>query len=396
MPIEIQEKNVGIYIHIPFCVKKCNYCDFYSIPAANEKLKKIYVDALLAHIDEHTLQLAPYTVDTIYFGGGTPSVLSEQQIGAIIKRIKKNFSVDKKCEITLEVNPGTVTKEKLAAIKRCGVNRLSIGCQSFVDEHLKTCGRIHTARENIQTVDNAVKAGFKNINVDIMFGLPNQELGEVVSSIERAVNLGATHISLYGLTIEEGTRFHELYRQKKLALPNEDAEREMYFISCAVLSSLGFKHYEISNFAKPGYESAHNLKYWNCDEYIGFGPAAHSFFSEKRFFYKDDTALYIRNFTENYQGPGIVEKCIDVRFGTQMAEYVMLRMRLGDGIICDEFKRRFGRTFESMYLDKMTPYIKSGHIVKTAKGYAFSEKGMYVSNYILSRIIDFDIVIPGV
>lgn len=396
MPMEISEKRVGLYIHIPFCIKKCNYCSFYSIPAANEKLKKIYVDALLLHLDEHILQLAPYTVDSIYFGGGTPSVLSEQQIGAILKRIKKNFVVSKKCEITLEVNPGTVTREKLTAIRRCGVNRLSIGCQSFVDEHLKTCGRIHTARDNVLAVDNAIKAGFRNINIDIMYGLPNQDINEVISGIERAVRLGATHISLYGLTIEDGTRFGELHRQKKLPLPSEDTESDMYFISCAVLANLGFKHYEISNFAKPGYESVHNLKYWNCDEYIGFGPSAHSFFSEKRFSYKDDTSLYLRNFSQDYTGPGIVDKCIDVKFGTQMAEYVMLRMRLGEGIVCDEFKRRFGRTFESMYLEKISPYLKSGHIVKTANGYAFSEKGMYVSNYILSRIIDFDIVIPGV
>ncbi|MBR5308228.1 MAG: radical SAM family heme chaperone HemW [Clostridia bacterium] len=390
------EKKLGLYIHIPFCMRKCLYCDFYSIPAANEQLKSLYLEALMLHFEEHSLQLAPYVIDSIYFGGGTPSLLTSQQISMLLRKIKKNFFVSPKCEITLETNPGTVDKAKISEFRKSGVNRLSIGCQSFYDSDLQTCGRIHNSADNIKAVDDAVNAGFKNINVDIMYGLPGQSLQNVLGSIERAVKLGATHISLYGLKVEEGTPFYAMQTQKKLELPDEDTESDMYFVSCNLLKNLGFKHYEISNFAKPGFESVHNLKYWNCDEYVGFGPSAHSFFSGKRFYYKNSTSLYIKNFTENYDGQGIVDKCIDVQFGTQMAEYVMLRMRLGEGINCDEFKRRFGRTFESVYLTKMTPFLRSGHIVKTVDGYAFTEQGMYVSNYILSRMIDFDIVIPGV
>lgn len=396
MPKYDSLKKLGLYIHIPFCVKKCLYCDFYSIPAANERLINLYLDALSIHFEEHSLQLAPYVVDSIYFGGGTPSLLEAEQISALLKKIKKCFYVSPKCEITLETNPGTVSKAKLSALRHAGVNRLSIGVQSFYDKDLKICGRIHTAHDNVIALENAVKAGFKNINVDIMYGLPNQNLQNVLASIERAVKLGAVHISLYGLKIEEGTPFYAMHTNGKLALPNEDAESDMYFVSCEMLRKLGFKHYEISNFAKSGYESVHNLKYWNCDEYIGFGPSAHSFFSGKRFCYKNSASLYIKNFTDNYDGPGIVDKCIDVEFGTQMAEYVMLRMRLGSGVDCEEFKRRFGRTFESVYLTKMMPFLRSGHIVRNSHGYAFTEHGMYVSNYILSRMIDFDIVIPGV
>ena len=392
----IEEKKLGIYIHIPFCMKKCLYCDFYSIPAANEQLKNLYLEALMLHFDEHILQLAPYVIDSIYFGGGTPSLLSPEQLSMIIKKIRKNFYVSDKCEITLETNPGTVDRTKLAAFKKFGVNRLSIGIQSFFDSDLSVCGRIHNSRDNVKVMEDAVNAGFRNINADIMYGLPGQNLQNVLASIERAVNLGAVHISLYGLKVEEGTPFFAMQSQDKLNLPDEDTESDMYFVSCNLLKQLGFKHYEISNFTKPGFESVHNLKYWNCDEYIGFGPSAHSFFSGKRFYYKNSTSLYIKNFTENYDGKGIVDKCIDVQFGTQMAEYVMLRMRLGDGINCDEFRRRFGRTFESVYLNKVTPFLRSGHIVKTNDGYAFTEQGMYVSNYILSRMIDFDIVIPGV
>lgn len=392
----IEEKKLGIYIHIPFCMKKCLYCDFYSIPAANEQLKNLYLEALMLHFDEHILQLAPYVIDSIYFGGGTPSLLSPEQLSMIIKKIRKNFYVSDKCEITLETNPGTVDRTKLVAFKKFGVNRLSIGIQSFFDSDLSVCGRIHNSRDNVKVMEDAVNAGFRNINADIMYGLPGQNLQNVLASIERAVNLGAVHISLYGLKVEEGTPFFAMQSQDKLNLPDEDTESDMYFVSCNLLKQLGFKHYEISNFTKPGFESVHNLKYWNCDEYIGFGPSAHSFFSGKRFYYKNSTSLYIKNFTENYDGKGIVDKCIDVQFGTQMAEYVMLRMRLGDGINCDEFRRRFGRTFESVYLNKVTPFLRSGHIVKTNDGYAFTEQGMYVSNYILSRMIDFDIVIPGV
>lgn len=396
MPKYNNEKKLGLYIHIPFCMKKCLYCDFYSIPAANEQLKSLYLEALMLHLDEHILQLAPYTIDSIYFGGGTPSLLTAEQIATLLKKIKKNFYVSDKCEITLETNPGTVDKAKLSAFRRSGVNRLSIGCQSFFDRDLGVCGRIHKSIDNVKVMEDARSAGFKNINVDIMYGLPGQSLQNVLASIERAVKLGATHISLYGLKVEEGTPFYALQTQKKLVLPDEDTESDMYFVSCNLLKKMGFRHYEISNFSKPGFESVHNLKYWNCDEYIGFGPSAHSFFSGKRFYYKNSASLYIKNFTENYDGQGIVDKCIDVQFGTQMAEYVMLRMRLGEGVNCEEFRKRFGRTFESVYLGKMTPFLKSGHIIKTDEGYAFTEQGMYVSNYILSRIIDFDIVIPGV
>ncbi len=390
------EKRLGLYIHIPFCMKKCLYCDFYSIPAANEQLKSLYLEALMLHFEEHSLQLAPYIIDSVYFGGGTPSLLSAEQVAMLLKKLKKNFFISDKCEITLEANPGTVDKQKLISFRKSGINRLSIGCQSFFDNDLSVCGRIHSSIDNVKAIDDAQKAGFKNINVDIMYGLPGQNLQNVLASIERAVKLGVTHISLYGLKVEEGTPFYTMQNQKKIVLPDEDTESDMYFVSCDILKKLGFKHYEISNFAKPGFESVHNLKYWNCDEYVGFGPSSHSFFSGKRFYYKNSTSLYIKNFTENYEGQGIVDKCIDVPFGTQMAEYVMLRMRLGEGINCDEFRRRFGRTFESVYLNKVTPFLSSGHIVKTNDGYAFTEQGMYVSNYILSRMIDFDIVIPGV
>lgn len=388
-----ERKTVGLYFHIPFCIRKCQYCDFYSIPGSNEKLKEYYVQALLLHIEEHKLQLSEYNVDTIYFGGGTPSLLTVKQISDIIRKVKTTFHVVRKCEISMEVNPATVDYAKLRGYRKAGVNRLSIGWQSISDKDLKICGRAHSSGDNYIALDDAKRAGFKNISVDIMYGLPSQSVTTVLGSIDMAIKMGVTHLSLYGLKIEEGTPFAKL--RQTLSLPDEDTEREMYFAACEYLKTAGFHHYEISNFALPGYYSKHNLKYWNCDEYIGFGASAHSFFGQKRFNYKSNADLYIRNFTEDYFGETLVEKCIDILPGAGMAEYVMLRFRLSEGIDRLKFKRRFGRTFESVYLDKITPFIQSGHIIKTKRNYAFTEDGMYVSNYILSRIVDFDMVIPG-
>mgnify|MGYP004564137239 FL=1 len=386
-------KNVGLYFHIPFCIRKCRYCDFYSVSGTDESFRDFYVRALILHIEEHKLQLAEYNVDTVYFGGGTPSLLTVSQISDIMKKIRSTFHVKRNCEVSMEVNPGTVNYEKLRSYRRAGVNRLSIGWQSISDKDLQVCGRVHTSRDNYLALDDAKRAGFKNISVDIMFGLPGQTVTSVLGSIDMAIKMGASHISLYGLKIEEGTPFDKL--KNTLQLPDEDTEREMYFAGCEYMKSAGFIHYEISNFARPGFESRHNLKYWNCDEYIGFGASAHSFFGNKRFNYKNNADLYIRNFTENYYGETIVDKCIDILPGAGMAEYVMLRFRLSEGIVSSEFKKRFGRTFESIYLAKITPFLKSGHMIRTGKGYALTEQGMYVSNYILSRIVDFDMVIPG-
>lgn len=393
LSFDAKRKTVGLYFHIPFCVRKCQYCDFYSVPGASDSFKDFYVKALILHIEEHKLQLAEYDVDTVYFGGGTPSLLTEGQIRDIIRKIKTTFHVRRNAEITMEVNPGTVNYHKLRGYRRAGVNRLSIGWQSISDRDLQICGRVHSSKDNYLAVDDAKRAGFKNISVDIMFGLPAQTVTSVLGSIDMALRMGVKHISFYGLKIEEGTPFAKL--EHTLKLPDEDSEREMYFAGCEYLKSAGFVHYEISNFAIPGYQSRHNLKYWNCDEYIGFGAAAHSYFGNKRFNYKSNADLYIRNFTENYFGETIVEKVIDIPEGTGMAEYVMVRFRLSEGIVLSEFRKRFGRSFESVYLAKIAPYLKSGHIIKTGKGYAFTEQGMYVSNYILSRVVDFDMVIPG-
>lgn len=385
-------KKLGLYIHIPFCIKKCLYCDFYSVPGG-EYVPEEYLSALMKHLDEYKLQTSQYAVDTVFLGGGTPSLLDEKQISALFSRIYHDFNVTRQAEVTIEANPGTLDKKKLKALKKAGVNRLSLGAQSFCPSDLSVCGRIHTVNDNIKAFTDAREAGFDNISLDIMYGLPGQSMAEVVQSLGTAFKLGAEHISFYGLKIEEGTPFHNM--RDSLVLPNEDSESEMYFVSRELMLQNGYYQYEISNFSKKNRFCRHNVKYWNGDEYLGIGPAAHSYFAGKRFSFKKDLRLYIDSFSDTDCGDTIIDEMIDIPQSARVAEYVMLRLRLTDGIDCEKFHKLFGRDFDKLYYDKLLPYINSGHILRTEKGYAFSPEGMYVSNYILSRIIDFDMNIPG-
>lgn len=387
-------KGLGLYIHIPFCISKCNYCDFYSIGGADEEKKDRYVSALVSHMKEYKIQAKNYIVSSVYIGGGTPSLLSETQLKTIMKAVKKNFRLSSRCEISMEVNPGTVSESKLKTIYKLGVNRLSIGAQSFNDDELSVCGRRHKSEDIYSCITNARKAKFDNVSLDLIYGLPGQTKESLFDNLETAFKLNVDHISLYGLKIEEGTPFW--YNRHSLNLPEEDYECEMYFEAGERLKNAGYRQYEISNFAKRGKSCKHNLRYWNCDEYIGFGPAAHSYFGGKRFSFKRDLNLYIDSFNENKRpSETLLDEYVDIPPQARIAEYVMLRFRLHEGVNLSKFKKRFGRSFESLYYEKMWPYINSGHIVKTKTGYAFTPEGMYVSNYILSRMIGDELVIPG-
>ncbi len=387
-------KTLGLYLHIPFCLSKCKYCDFYSIPAVSDAVKDKYVQSLISHMEEYSIQAKDYVVNSVFFGGGTPSLLTEAQIKLLMKKLKSLFRVSKNCEVSMEVNPGTVDFLKLKMLKKLGINRLSIGMQSFEDKDLEICSRVHNADDAFICVSDAQKSGFMNISIDLMYGIPGQTLQNVVDNINTAIALDVQHISLYGLKVEPGTPFW--FDRHSLPFPDEDEERSMYFTSVGLLSKAGFTQYEISNFAKKGYRCSHNLKYWNCDEYIGLGPGAHSYFAGKRFSFKKDISLYVDSFDPQKRvSEQLLDEYIDIPYPSRVAEYVMLRFRLSAGINVSAFKKRFGRDFDEMYYDRITPFIKSGHIIKTKGGYAFTPEGMYVSNYILSRIVDFDLIIPG-
>lgn len=382
--------SLGLYIHIPFCIKKCLYCDFYSIPSKDEALRARYITALKNHIKEYSVQAKDYGVNSIYFGGGTPSLLTPNELRSIMKEIKSSYNLSRNCEISMEVNPGTVDENKLMQYRKIGINRLSIGMQSFVPSELTALGRIHTVSDSIECFNAARQAGFKNINIDLMYGLPKQNAESAVETFTNAMQLCPEHISYYCLKIEEGTPFYSM--QKSLHLPDDDTESEIYLTLCALLNKYGYDHYEISNFAKRGKKCRHNIKYWSCDSYLGFGAAAHSYFGGKRFSYKRDINAYCSSFCDN-QSTEIIDEYIDIPMHTQIAEYVMLRLRLKDGINTKLFKKRFMTDFEPLYIDKMAQFLQSGHIIRTKHGFALTEGSMYVSNYILSRIVDFDLQI---
>ncbi len=387
-------KGLGLYIHIPFCVSKCKYCDFYSVAAQDEEKKEKYVEALCKHMQEYKLQAKNYIVSSVYFGGGTPSLLSEKHLKTLMKAVKKNFRISQRCEVSIEVNPGTVDELKLKTMKKLGINRLSIGAQSFDEMELLGCGRIHTPQDIYNCVAAARSAKFDNISLDLIYGLPDQSKQSLFNSLDQAFRLNVEHISLYGLKIEEGTPFW--YNRHNLNLPDEDSECDMYFEAVERLRHAGFRQYEISNFAKRGKACKHNLRYWNCDEYIGLGPAAHSYFGGKRFSFKRDFNLYLASFDESSKvSQTLLDEYVDIPPQARIAEYVMLRFRLFEGVNLVKFYKRFGRSFEELYYEKMRPYINSGHIIKNKTGYAFSLQGMYVSNYILSRIVGGDLIIPG-
>ena len=387
-------KGLGIYIHIPFCISKCNYCDFYSLASQDEEVKEKYINALEKHMQEYKIQAKNYIVSSVYIGGGTPSLLDEKQLKRIMRAVKKNFRLSSRCEISMEVNPGTVDEKKLCAIRKLGINRLSIGAQSFDDAELKTCGRRHNSKDIFGCIIAARKAKIDNVSVDLIYGLPGQTKEKIFYNLDAAFKMNVDHISLYGLKVEEGTPFW--YDRHSLEFPDEDCEREMYFDAVEILKHNGFRQYEISNFAKSKKACKHNLRYWNCDEYLGFGPAAHSYFGGKRFSFKRNLKLYIDSFDNTKRvTETLLDEYVDIPPQARIAEYVMLRFRLCEGLNLVKFKKRFGRSFEALYYEKMWPYINSGHIVKTKTGYAFSLEGMYVSNYILSRIVGGDLIIPG-
>ena len=376
-------KNLGLYIHVPFCVRKCNYCDFYSI-CHNEGLEKDYIEALCTHIKAESHLYNEHMVDTVYFGGGTPSILQGELVVRVLECIKSSFSLSKDAEITLEANPGTLDKSKLTAYRAAGFNRLSMGLQSANDQTLKCLGRVHTKDTFAKSFDLARECGFDNISVDVMYGLPSQKTDDFVKTLDHVCDFAPEHISAYCLKVEDGTPFGQV--KDSLALPDEDEEYEMYMALCQTLDEKGYSQYEISNFAREGYRSRHNMKYWLSHEYVGYGPAAHSCFDGVRSFYPRDIGAYISAVQSgNYSR--IVDD--DEQGGmSKMDEYVMLRLRLADGVDDTEFSRLFGKSFFEVYKDS-DRFVKSGHAKIEGNSYKLTPKGFFVSNYICTELLDF-------
>lgn len=379
-------KKLGLYIHIPFCQSKCAYCDFYSV-TGYDKFQR-YTDAVLLQMEDYSSAASVYEVDTIFIGGGTPTVVPEKNILEIIDGTYSNFNILINAEVTIEANPATVTLPMLKKFMRSGINRISFGVQSTCNNELKSLSRIHTYEDFEKSFNLARKANFNNINVDIMYGIPEQTLESFKLTLNRICALGPEHISVYGLKIEEGTPFSQI--KDSLLLPDEDTEFKMYEYAVDYLNANGYKQYEISNFAKPGMECRHNLKYWTCQEYLGLGPASHSYFNNTRFSFKCDIENYIEALEDADSTIDITDKNYPILPSERVGEYIMLNLRLKKGINIIEFKKMFGLDFEDMYKDLLGAYVENGFMDKTGNGYAFTTKGMYVSNYILSAMLDFD------
>ena len=382
-----EKETLGIYIHIPFCKSKCGYCDFCSNPPASAQEIERYQNALMLHMQDLSAAAADYTVDTVYFGGGTPTMLSAKQLCALLDCVRDSFTLEKDAEITTEANPGTVDRRALRALRKCGFNRISFGLQSADDAELRALGRVHTAADLTRAYDDARRAGFMNISLDLMYGIPRQTRESFRRSLDFARGLDPEHLSVYGLKIEEGTPFYAA--RECLSLPDEESEYNMYFDAHRVLGEAGYEHYEISNFARRGFRSRHNLRYWLDEKYLGFGVSAHSYFNNQRYAYTTDIDAYIREMESPTELASILTECTDIDVFTKETEYVMLRLRLFDGISLPAYRAEFGRDFLAKYGKKLERYLAGGFARAAADRIALTAKGMYVSNYILSDLLDF-------
>ena len=380
-------KPLGLYIHIPFCKSKCEYCDFCSFVPNSHGVVEHYTDALILQMEDWSEKCKKHLVDSVYFGGGTPTYLDAKHLVRLINAVYDNFRVSGKAEISMECNPATVDFKTLRKLRRAGVNRLSIGLQSANDNELRALGRIHTYKEFEQTYQDARKAGFENISVDLMYGIPDQTEKSFAHTLSAVTALGPDHISLYALKIEPGTPFAD--KETELSLPDEDTQYSMYANAVRYLSAKGYERYEISNFAKAGQASLHNLKYWHCDEYLGLGASAHSYFGNERF----ATTRNVRDFIDGLE---IINADIETVVSRSkinskdcMDEYVMLGMRLEEGVSVADFETRFGVPFDK-YGKRLDEYVKDGFVTVSDGTYRFTTDGMFVSNYILSSVLDLD------
>ena len=383
-PMQDLRRPLGIYVHVPFCRSKCEYCDFYSLGGGmNRESMDLYLQAVLAHIRESAQRVVGYEVDTVYFGGGTPSFFGHQGLIRILTEIDRRFRLSKDAEITLEANPDSVNAQSLEKLRRAGFNRISIGVQTDDDAQLKALGRPHTYQQAQQAVSLARRAGFHNVSVDLMFGLPSQSRQQWMNTLRNVLDLKPDHLSCYGLKVEEGTR---LYAYKDCAnLPDDDAQADMYFYAVETLQSFGYQQYEISNFAKPGLECRHNLKYWMGDPYLGFGPAAVSDFAGKRYTAAADLDQYITGILEQKT---ILSACDAIPTRERAGEYLMLRLRTSYGIEENEYMQTYLLPFAPLE-QLLTTYAQRDLAKKEENGrWRLTPKGFLVSNAILVELLE--------
>lgn len=373
---------LGIYIHVPFCRSKCTYCDFYSLPTKDDKLMENYMSAICAHIRESGALAPDYKVDTVYFGGGTPTFFGAEGMATILTAVRRSFDVAGDAEITAEANPDSVSDHLLHRLKAEGFNRISLGVQTDDDELLKKLGRPHDYSQVLSAVKRIRKAGFKNLSLDLMYGLPGQTLAAWRSTLENVLSLNPEHVSCYGLKVEEGTPLYEVREFSNL--PDDDAQADMYMTAVETLRARGYRQYEISNFAKKGRVSRHNLKYWNGEEYLGFGPDASSDFAGKRFTIVRSLPEYISGIKKGGQ---VMREIQEILPRERAGEYVMLRLRTVAGIGPQEYERKYLLPFEPLK-QVLEQYRERRYVSVSESGrYHLTPEGFLISNTIISDLL---------
>ena len=377
------KKPLGIYVHIPFCRSKCEYCDFYSLPEGSQKAMAAFLDAVTAHIAE-TGPLAPgYRVDTIYFGGGTPSYFGARGLVTILNTIRKHFDVAPSAEITFEANPESVTPMLLSRLKSEGFNRVSLGIQCDDDALLQAIGRPHTYAQAVKAVERIRRAGFKNLSLDLIYGLPGQTLESWVSTLNNVLRLKPDHISCYGLKVEEGTPLYAY--QDSANLPDDDLQADMYLAAVEILRGKDYRQYEISNFAKRDMASRHNLKYWTGGEYLGFGPDASSDFAGKRFSIVRDLDEYVEGI---HTGGQVLRDIQEIPKRERAGEYLMLRLRTSAGVSWEEYERRYLLSFKPLAKVLDRACLRNWAMHNGHGGYRLTPEGFLVSNAIIGDLLD--------
>lgn len=378
------KEELEIYIHIPFCKKKCAYCDFLSFPEYQES----YIPALQKEIENIHLEgkkVSDYKVKTIFIGGGTPSILKEKESTAILEAVYKRFDVEKEAEITIEANPGTLTKEKLASYRAVGINRISMGLQSTENKELKELGRIHTYEEFLNNYQLAREVGFTNINIDLMSAIPHQTTDSWKETLYKIIDLNPEHISAYSLIVEEGTDFYDKFQNNVLELPTEEEERQMYYDTKKIVSEAGYHRYEISNYSKKGYECKHNIGYWKRTDYIGFGLGASSLIQNKRFTNEINMKRYLQEVENNTMS--LHQKIQSLTLTEQMEEFMFLGLRLIEGISKKEFKNQFDKEYEAVYGICSDQLINQGLLKADGDYVCLTERGLDVSNHVMAEFL---------
>lgn len=376
---------LGLYIHVPFCAQKCNYCDFNSYKIEEKNQKKEYLISIKKEMELYKEDFKNKEFTSIFLGGGTPSILNSEELTILVNNIYENFNINKDAEITMECNPGTLNKEKLETIKSLGINRLSMGLQVTQNHHLKYIGRIHTYEQFEKNYKDAIDIGINNINVDLMYSLPNQSFDEWKETLDKIIKLNPPHISAYSLILEEGTKFYDMYMNKEFELNDEETDINIYKYTIDTLSKNGYHQYEISNYAKEGYECKHNIVYWKCEKYLGLGPGASGYIENYRYSNICDVEEYNKCLHNNKKP---IEDKNTLSKKDEMEEFIFMGLRMNEGINLDRFYEKFGVNFKQKHNNILDKLKNLNLIIEQNNNIMLTQRGKEISNTVFIEFIE--------